>query len=222
VKKLISIRDSIILGVSGPVGLGQLFEGSIHQLWDQKKLSGKDSIQGREIIRDSFRPHIIREFACAAETRKAIGDQAAVQGILSSTVVALSLSRAPCLFQFDHQGAPEAATEQLPFVSIGSGQPIADPFLAFLRRIFWPTRLPSLTEGVLATLWSLRHAINTNAGGVADPVQIMTLNTAGAVQELDTNDLAEHDQAIEAAERALASFRENITSCPVEEPPVPG
>jgi len=64
----------------------------------------------------------------------------AIQRALTTTLVALPLGHSTCLFQFDEQGAPEEATQELPFVSIGSGQPIADPFLAFLRRIFWPDK----------------------------------------------------------------------------------
>lgn len=50
-------------------------------------------------------------------------------------VLALPLMREPCLFQFDQQGAPEEAEDDLPFVSIASGQAIAEPFFTFIRRV---------------------------------------------------------------------------------------
>jgi hypothetical protein len=132
------------------------------------------------------------------------------------------LSGTLSLCQFDQQGTPEQATENLPFVAIGSGQPLADPFLSFLRRIFWPTRLPTLAEGVLATLWCLRQAIDTNAGGVADPIQIFALDSSGKVKELEEIELGEHYQAIEGAERALAGFRDTFKTGPTDQqPPIP-
>ena len=45
------------------------------------------------------------------------------------------LNGIPELIQCNHVGMTEAATTDLPFVAIGSGQELADPFLAFLRRI---------------------------------------------------------------------------------------
>lgn len=219
VRKLISVSNSMIVGIAGSVGLSQFLSDSIHTLWDAGGLKGKQPVQGMGILRDTLRPHAFREIQAAGSVRSAIGDNA-LKSALCATVVAVTLARTDCLFQFDHQAAPEAATSDLPFIAIGSGQTIADPFLSFLRKIFWPGRLPSLSEGVLATLWSLRHAIETNPGGVADPIQIMTLSS-GKVHELDAAELIEHSQAIEAAERALSGFRDAMASGSSEPPPVP-
>lgn len=66
---------------------------------------------------------------------------------LCKTLVALPVRRVPCLFTFDYNGAPEQMTSELPFVALGSGQPIADPFLALLKRLFWLTSQPTLGRG---------------------------------------------------------------------------
>jgi len=140
----------------------------------------------------------------------------------------MPLDRKFALFQFDQQGAPEEATEDLPFVSIGSGQSTADPFLAFIRKVFWPNSLPTLEMGIFSTLWTLRHAIETNPGGVADPKQIMVLERQGKdfnAHELASEDLEEHDEAITAAESVLGDFRSltggKSSSGPATSPPEP-
>src|SRR5262245_30654943 len=73
-----------------------------------------------------------------------IGQEAAGLTALSKTMVALPIKRKLCLFQFDYSGAPEEATAELPFIALGSGQPIADPFLAFLKRILWKDHRPTV------------------------------------------------------------------------------
>jgi len=136
-----------------------------------------------------------------------------MHSVLSQAVIGITISKRPCLFQFDQQGAPEEVTENLPFVAIGSGQSIADPFLAFLRRIFWKEKTPTLADGIFATLWTLDHAIAINPGGVAEPKQIVVLKkeeSAHKARELSENDFNEHYQAIEAAEKSLSNFRESL------------
>jgi hypothetical protein len=48
----------------------------------------------------------------------------------------------------------------MPFISLGSGKLSADPFLGFLRKVYWPTKLPTIQEGALAACWTIQHAIN--------------------------------------------------------------
>lgn len=134
-------------------------------------------------------------------------------------LVALPISKQPSLLMFDQQGAPEEAPSDLPFYAIGSGQACADPFLAFLRRIFWKDQLPSFAGGVFAVLWTLNHAIKTTPGGIADPKQIVTLKRDGdsyVALELMDEDLQEHLEAIEAAEARLADFKRSLSE------PAPG
>jgi hypothetical protein len=119
------------------------------------------------------------------------------------------------LIQLDHQCAPELATEDLPFVSIGIGQPHADPFLAFLRRVFWPDRLPKVSEGTLAATWTIYHAIQVSPGGVAGPMQMMILTKDG-VRELDQDELDEHRQMADEAEKYLGKY-----TCLAAEPGTP-
>jgi 20S proteasome alpha/beta subunit len=223
-RKLAKISDCIIIGTSGPVGLGQIFSGTLQDLWTNNRLSGKSPHEAMAILREAFWQHAEKEFKAAQVTVPMLG-QVSLESALSFTLLAMPLRKQPCLFQFNQQCSPELASGDLPFISIGSGQQLADPFLAFLRRVFWPTRMPKVTEGVLATVWSLDQAIRTNPGGVGNPIQVMTLEKDGAdwkVKELGETDFSEHRQAISTAESALAEFRTSFKPAPGDtEPPKP-
>lgn len=223
VRKLTVLAGCVVAGVSGPIGMSQRICGEIENLWIAQAFKGKKPFQAMTTISETIRPHIVSELQIAATARQVLGP-VAVNSALTATVVALPISKSLSLFQFDQQGSPEEATNDLPFVAVGSGQPIADPFLAFLRRVFWPNRAPKLSEGEFAAVWCLEHAIQTHPGGVADPKQIVILEKSGsdfAARELGDPELQEHLEAIAAAERRLATFMEEPKVEISEPPPEP-
>jgi 20S proteasome alpha/beta subunit len=211
-KKLEILDSAVIVGVSGAIGLGQRILGEVQTLWQQKKLSGKKPHEAMTELRNVMVAHVSSEMQMAQLSKNVIGN-AGIMGALCTTIIALPVSKEPCLFQFDQNCSPEKASSNLPFVAIGSGQTIADPFLAFIRRIFWKSSLPSIQEGVFSALWTLRHAIETNPGGISDPTQIAVLekaNGAWLAHELSKDEAQEHEEAISFAEKHLASFRESF------------
>ncbi len=225
-KKLEIFENCVIVGVSGPIGLGQRIRAEIQALWvdGEIKLQYQRPAEVMRIIRGViWNKHIGPEMQVAQIAASVIGPQLAQQSAIASTVVGLPLQESSCLIQFDHQGAPEEASATLPFVAIGSGQPIADPFLAFLRRLFWPDRLPTLNDGIFSTLWTLQHAIQTNPGGVSGPKQIMILekkNNAWKARELQEVELYEHEEAIQAHEKQLIDFHKLIPGAENEKNPL--
>ncbi len=70
-------------------------------------------------------------------------------------------------------------------------------------------------------MWSLIHAIKTNPGGVADPIQLMTLRLdergVPVIEEFEEAELQEHRQLVSEAEEHLSSYRHEQA----EEPPTP-
>ena len=225
IKKLLGIDNEIIVGVSGPVAFSQVYTREIRKL-SQAQFLKKAPEKSLTAIRDAVWPHLEKEWNAAATCSKTLG-QAAIQAVFSGAVIAMPILDVPSLFQFNHQCTFEEATRDLPFVAIGGGQKLADPFLAFLRRIFWPDGLPLLSDGILAALWTLEQAVLTNTGGVSRPIQILTLSKNKAteykwtVRELANEDLAEHYQNIADAERALANYRKGQTVEAAAEVPTP-
>lgn len=220
VKKLRIIADSVIVGTSGYVGIGQRIAGEVESLYTSGKLKNQKPHEVMTVIRTEIWNKVLMMELQAANVAKNVAGGAAMASAISHSVVGITLNKVPCLFQFDQQGAPEQASGNLPFISIGSGMPLADPFLAFLRRIFWEKRLPSVSEGVFATLWTLRQAIQTTPGGVAEPIQIIEMKD-GKARELAEDEFREHDEAIEAAEKSLRDYREHMKSPATEEVPPP-
>jgi hypothetical protein len=146
-----------------------------------------------------------------------VGGQVASASAICFTMIGLPISRKPVLLQFDHQCAPEEATRELPFIALGSGQAIADPFLAFLREIFWKDKEPSIGDGVFAATWTLLHSIRTAPGGIAEPIEIAVLkkengDLAGRI--LDPAELEEHRLSVAAAEEHLADYRSELSTEP--------
>ncbi len=225
VKKLTKIGQCIAIGTSGPVGLGQRFSASLEKLWTGKMLNAASTNDVTTTLQKEFWQFAELEFKTAQVTAPLLG-QAAITSAMSSTIVIMPIAKQPRLIQFNHQCSPELASHDLPFVAIGSGQPLGDMFLAFLRRIFWKDHRPKVTEGVLATVWALKQAIETNTGGLSGPIQVMTLEKSDGdwkVDELAEDDLAEHYQAITDAERTFGNYRSYLNpEKPVPPPPEPG
>ena len=95
---------------------------------------------------------------------------------------------------------------------MGSGQPIADPFLALFRQIFWQDGPPTIQGGIFTALWAIKHACEVNPGGIKEPVHIAVLahDESGKLKArmLTAEELAEHDNIVSDATRFFASYRE--------------
>lgn len=101
------------------------------------------------------------------------------------------------------------------YCSMGSGCLITDPFLGFIREVFWTDRkLPTLAEGIFCVNWALSMAIKINTGGVNGPIHIATLTKSSSgfiAKELSEDELKEHDDNIEEAKNALRYWRKKFT-----------
>lgn len=224
ISKLEVIQDRIVMGVSGPVGLSQLYSDRIAGLWRDRQLGRDVSLADvMRLIQNAIYQDAQHAISGAAASVPFLGNNAAALA-LTASVVALPVGGVNGhaeLIQCNHMGMAEAATDDLPYVAIGSGQSLADPFLAFLRHVFWPDSLPKLSEGVFATVWSLVHSIRVTPGGVSEPIQIATLEYRGRelfATELSTDQLQEHRENIQEVERYLSNYP---PESPHEVPPNP-
>lgn len=218
------------MGVSGPVGLGQLYSDRIEQLWKNKKLGMTVSLPDvMRLIHQAILQDAQHAVAGANACVPLLGNNNASGLALTASIIALPVGgvtgRAE-LIQCNHLGMAEAATSDLPYVCVGSGQPLADPFLAFLRSVFWPNAMPTLADGIFATVWTLLHAIRVNPGGVSEPIQVATIGYKGKelfANELTPDQLQEHRENVGAAEKHLADFKNLAKDAPdsASNPPEP-
>ena len=135
------IDGRALMGVSGPLGLGQRLKGEFAARI--RKILPADSWKAMTELREIFQHHLESELRAAAAAAPVVGPQIAAASALSHSVVAVPVGGRVALFEFDQQGAPEEHTADLPFGCAGSGQPNADPFMAFMRDVFGQTGCPT-------------------------------------------------------------------------------
>ncbi|RPH95186.1 hypothetical protein EHM69_05250 [candidate division KSB1 bacterium] len=228
-KKLRTISGSLVVGVSGSVGLSQFILAAVEKVWHQVKADSRNTPeQLRVALSSEIRKYLLPELSVAAEAAKLLGS-AAHSSAMCSALVAMpkyAQSQDGYLFEFDHQGSSEEKINDGSFVAIGSGQGTADPFLAFLRKVFWKDTQPSIVDGIFATVWTLCHTIETSPGGVSFPIQIITLrnevNRGFVATELSQEQVEEHRESTGDAERMLLEWRRqqrDKTPPPGEGPP---
>jgi hypothetical protein len=196
VKKLFIVGDDCLFAGTGQIGLGQRFHV---QLESVVTAPGRNRMTIHDIVK-----------TITVKSRKDFGETG-VQGNCFGALVALPS-------QDKHELCEFAATdlqpelkhdEKLWFVSMGSGQLVTDPFLAFMRRVYWEKSRPDVTEGVLLTYWALRHAIDVNTGGVNSPMQIGVLaknDGRWKARLLAEDELDEHEGFCNDVERHMASY----------------
>jgi predicted proteasome-type protease len=209
--KIRVIADQVILATTGSVGMSQLFEHAIDSEWRGGKVPKEPADAMNHLglkIQQVALPYLQASHPAAA----LVGNQAAAGPVICKSILAIPIKNEARLFQFNEVGAPEEATPELPFVALGSGQPIADPFLAFLKRVLWKDRPPTLSEGRFAAAWTVKHVIQTNPGGVGGSVQMASLVTKSKPFRVERADEQsgeqEHFQNIEGAEEAI---RKHVT-----------
>jgi hypothetical protein len=194
---------ALLYSSTGAIGISQVISNGLKTGWDKKEFSGPppevmDKI-GKKLVQ-LLGPYL----QAATWTHSLVGDASAS---LCKSLVAIPVQHTPCLFSFDYNGAPEQTSAELPFIAMGSGQPIADPFLALLKRLLWQNTQPTLAEGRFAATWTIDHVRLVNPGGVGGKIQLATLATNPGKQPtlsmLSEEDIQEHLVQIRAAEQAL-------------------
>ncbi len=205
-KKIEIISEKVIVAGTGQVGLGQRFNGHVEAMWSNN--SFKKTRPSVEIMTE----------LCS----KAVNDFAAtkVEKGQFGALVAFPSGKGAQLCEFAVRDLqPELKTERMWFVSMGSGQAIADPFLGLLRRVFWKDTQPKLNEGIFAVAWALQNTIDLNTGGIKGPPKIAVLSESGATF-VDDDQLAEHLDNIQGAEDYLSKYVSSLAGQGGKELPV--
>src|SRR5690349_3966590 len=129
-KKIDIIGERVIVAGTGAVGMGQRFTAVVDKAW-QEKVFAKQQHSAIDIGK-----HLCAE---GVKDFQSTGAQPGRFGAL----VAFVCREKPCLIEFgvtDFQ--PELKTSNIWYVSMGSGQKIADPFLGLMRQAFWDEGVP--------------------------------------------------------------------------------
>lgn len=220
--KLEVVKDKVIVGVSGPASLAQLYTNRVGNVCDEI-----GDLEVAEACR-KLRAELIKDAQIAFQMAKlaiaVLGSQAQ-SSVISSTLVALAAKNEPQLIEFDSQCNPEMVSSDIAFSSIGIGKSIADPFLAFIKELFWKDHLPSMADGNFAVAWTLLHAIRTAPSGIRGPLQMSVLtieDTQPKARKLTKDEIKGHEELASAAEDYFRTFKDQLKPSTKEpEPPEP-
>ena len=112
--------------------------------------------------------------------------------------------------------------EQCWYVSMGSGQTLADPYLALMRMAFWNNGRPSLQSGIFAAAWVMHHAIEAAPGFVRAPIDIAVLSDEDKkARLLDPEELQEHLTHVAESMDHFRAFEKQLTGEEESTPPLP-
>lgn len=216
-EKIQIIEQSVIVACTGSIGFSQRFCNIVKEAW--KEQAFKKTAENLTIAKK-----LCAKFLADLDSTKfKLGPDPYHQ---FGALVAFPAENGPNLCEFgvlDFQ--PELKNEQIWFCSMGSGQPISDPFLALTREIFWQSTLPSLNDGVFIVYWALQHAIQINPGGINWPIRIAVLDGDAdnklSAKILDEKELLDHQEMIEATKKLLRTFREDYAQGKIGVPEIP-
>lgn len=214
--KLSIIDNQVIFGHSGVVGMGQRLENTAKSSWNNGKLAKRFvPATAMHELRNRFWQDVLKDEVTVANESGPHLMQLARQIVQQSFLVALPPlkdSERPSLFHFLWQGTPEMLTEQLPCVALGGGQPQADPFLSFIRRVIWKDGAPvTIGDGIFAAAWTLRYVLETSPGGVGGPGQMMVLKpseegNSWIAEEISDVNLDIHFEAVTDIEKYISEY----------------
>lgn len=226
VTKLHISENKIVIGVSGPISLSQSYSDELDAYINSrgKKIVWRNVAEAKKEITAMLWKHAGPAWDRAGVVVRAVGG-AAHGECLHSSAAAFAIDDEPHLIQFSMQCNAEEVTKDLPFVALGSGQPAADTFLAFVRRIFWTSGLPSLIDGQIAAVWTLDEVIKTNPGGVGGAVKVVVLKKDDKgrwrCDELTDGEIDVHRQMIADIERRMCEAATPTVAEPIPTPPEP-
>lgn len=147
-------------------------------------------------------------------------------GIRFGALMATEIVGEPCLIEFASDTfQPEYKEQKMFYASIGSGQPLADPFLAFISRVLWKDKYPDIRLGRFGLFWTLTHTIKLAPGTVGFPIRTAVLSKRDGVwTAYESPDDQESEQFVSSIEDKLG-LSINETDGPVSEispVPIPG
>jgi hypothetical protein len=211
------VKDRVIVAGTGYVGHQQRFCDVVGKVYGRNDTFGKLGTLdvARALAHDAAKDWI--------HTQAQKGQYGALVAFEASDD-----SFALCEFSVDTFQPEVKQAEGLWFAAMGSGQPIVDPFLALLKKVFWSGGPPGLRGGIFSAYWALQQACELNTGGIQPPIHIAVLRRDAAqkgkviARKLADDELAEHRDMVAAATAQLATFRDVLEGAKeVEDVPKP-
>ncbi|MCY4539672.1 MAG: hypothetical protein OXE52_15765 [Chloroflexi bacterium] len=213
--KIQKLSNDAIIATAGAVGLGQLIKDELLRSW-KSVIEHNDVGIARNVISNLMWSRIRPAMQRASEVQQIMeADESIIADVLCNSLITFPIQDSASLLVFDECAQSIEVTFESPFFSIGSGSFQADPFLAFIKRIFWSDRAPEKTsDGVFCVLWALDHVSRVNAGlgvgGRPNVFELKKTNTVWKAERLSEHYLEEQLISIQAAEDKLRELRDRF------------
>jgi hypothetical protein len=189
--KVSVIADQVIVAGTGQVGLKQRFCETVEKLWASGQMKGKSPLEMARQISAAG----VQDFGSTGANKGEFG-----------ALVAFPNKAGPSLFEFqiaDMQ--PEMKDDGTWFVSMGSGQQIADSYLAFMRSVYWQNGAPTIRHALFAAAWVMQQSIAVAPGFISEPINIAVLQ-GGKAKKLTEAEVGIHMDAANAATKHFGTF----------------
>jgi Proteasome subunit len=207
--KISVLKGGLIIAGTGQVGAKQRFCETAEKKWREIAGQGKTAVE------------MCRALSEAAQVD--FGSTGMEKGTFGALVAFPNTKGGPQLCEFGVAGfQPELKDAGSWFVSMGSGQLIADSYLVFMRDVFWKSGMPLLKQGVFAAAWVMRQSIRVAPGFIREPIDIAVLQGDKA-QMIDKDELQLHMSVADQATEYFGRF--DPTDLPPNaagEEPMPG
>lgn len=201
--------DAVIMATTGPIGYAQRLS---HHLAAAVNGGVFKNFTSREATSNVSQRMITDLQASKAPTWPQ-------EGLRFGGLMAAAVKDGPFLAEFgttDFQA--ELKIGKIFFGTMGSGQILADPFLAFVCRVLWENKMPTVDHGKFGVYWVLAHTIKLAPGKVGLPIQLATLRQVDGKWIARAQDTQESAQYIAQLEEHIGGF----VRAPIEEArPVP-
>jgi 20S proteasome alpha/beta subunit len=203
----------IITAATGAVGLAQRFREELTTMLQGKELA---AFRNKSAVRcaTDLSHRTMQNFQKTLSPLQ----QNPNHGLGLGALVAFVSENKPQLVEFDHLqfhpevkgvSAADGKPRTRPYVTMGSGQVMADPFIAHVHRmLFGNGKVPTLSEGRLLVAWTLQHVISYNTGGVAGDLQMAVLEKQDNKWVAHTSDCGEVAQQVTDIESYIGRYWE--------------
>lgn len=197
--KLYLLDGRVILAGTGAVGLGQRFREVLNRNWQQKTFQKPAYECLNKLAAD------------AVHNFRSTGLPLTRDGFGYGAMIAVPFDRTHHLVEFSVTDLqPEIKEGKLHYATMGSGEMLADPFLAFVSRVIWRSAQPKVQDAIFGVLWTLQHTIKFAPGGVGDPPNLAVLSRSKgqsySARLLSEEELGEHSQYIEQVEERIGNI----------------
>lgn len=203
-----------IFGTSGHRGTGQQLFGEVDR--HAKDFHKYTCDKALKLIQKGFREVLNPLYETAGRV------PGGTQEVVTGGLLAAKFRDGLHLVEIGHTITVEKMTDDVPFVTMGSGKSQADSLLGFLAGVYWPKAAPSLQEGKLAACWAVMHAIDMRVFGVGFSVDGFVLQDdadGSKAIELSVADIAEHADFVDSIKQKMLEATDFSTPHPGATPP---